>query len=782
MKIFSALTRKSFADVTRRPGRTILVILGILISVFGLSAVNFADSALGAAISYSHDTHLAPDIQFLVDRVSPSLASQLASVPNVQTVQFESTFSSRWRTTGAGQHVNIDIIGYADFRDVRLNTFQLTSGHLPGKGEIVLESSDRALSSFAVGDTITVEAPQGAVGLRVVESTRTIGALSAGFPTTALAYMSQDGLSSITGMNSMNTILIKASHTSDNRLHETARALAAVLHKNGVTVLNVRVVSDVIGASTISGILLVLRMVSLIALLLTSFLIINTMTTLVAEQTKVIGIMKAVGGIQGKILRSYLVSVGIYGAIGTTLGIGLGIAGGSAIATFIANIITIDLGSLQVPPGAILTSVLVGMGIPLLAALFPLWRGTRITVREAMAAYGVNSGGKQPGLFSRVARVPQTTLLGVRGLFRRRGRAILTLLALTLSGATFLAVQTTNGSVDGTITQLFNTYSFDVSSFTIPHSYSEMRTQVMALPNVARVEPIVFVEATTPWGVIEMTGLQPDTQLYHRQLISGRWFNANDTQALVISDAAASKGHLQVGDRLTFSSATNTASWKIIGIVHDVSNAGPGSLGAGLTNFANLNAFDGRPADLTTGLMIQAKDHTQSAVDLLANRVDETLSRLGVSPTTETQQQHIQRNQGQLQIIAVLLDAVAVNVALVGILGLPNTLTTSVLERRREIGILRSLGARGRQVAGVFWIEGMAFSLIAWIVAVLLGIPGAYVFVKLLSAVLLEIDFSFNPLTLVALLGFMLLVATVASIAPALGASRMRIAEVIRYE
>src|SRR5437588_11817551 len=431
MKIFSALTRKSFADVTRRPGRTILVILGILISVFGLSAVSSVEIVAGRSIKYAHGALLQPALRFLVDRVLPALASQLAAVPNVQTVQFESTFSSRWRTTGAGQHVNIDIIGYADFRDVRLNTFQLTSGHLPGKGEIVLESSDRALSSFAVGDTITVEAPQGGVSLRVVGSTRTIGALSAGFATTALAYMSQDGLSSMTGMKSTNTILIKASHTSDSRLHETARALAAVLHKNGVTVLNVRMVSDVIGASTISGILLVLRMVSLIALLLTSFLIINTMTTLVAEQTKVIGIMKAVGGIQGKILRSYLVSVGIYGAIGTTLGIGLGIAGGSAIATFIANIITIDLGSLQVPPGAILTSVLVGMGIPLLAALFPLWRGTHLTVREAIATYGVSNGhGKRSGAFSRLARIPQTTLLGVRSLFRRRGRAILTLLAL----------------------------------------------------------------------------------------------------------------------------------------------------------------------------------------------------------------------------------------------------------------------------------------------------------------------------------------------------------------
>src|SRR5438270_293474 len=350
-----------------------------------------------------------------------------------------------------------------------------------------------------------------------------------------------------------------------------------------------------------------------------------------------------------------------------------------------------------------------------------------------MAAYGVNSGGKQPGLFSRVARVPQTTLLGVSGLFRRRGRAVLTLLALTLSGATFLAVQTTNGSVNGTITQLFNTYSFDVSSFTMPHSFKEMRTQVMALPNVARVEPIVFVDANTPWGVIEMTGLQPDTQLYHRQLVAGRWFTANETQAVVISDAAASTAHLQVGDRLTFSTATNTASWKIIGVVHDVSSAGPGTLGAAITNIANLNAFDGLPTDLVTGLMIQAKDHTQSAVDLLANRVDAALSRLGVSPTTQTQQQNIQRNQGELQIVAVLLDAVAALVALVGILGLSNTLTTTVLERRREIGILRSMGARGRQVAAVFWIEGLAFSLLAWFVAVLLGIPAAYVFVNLLS-------------------------------------------------
>ena len=121
-------------------------------------------------------------------------------------------------------------------------------------------------------------------------------------------------------------------------------------------------------------------------------------------------------------------------------------------------------------------------------------------------------------------------------------------------------------------------------------------------------------------------------------------------------------------------------------------------------------------------------------------------------------------------------------VALVGILGLFNTLTTSVLERRREIGILRSLGATGRRVAAVFWTEGLALSALAWLLAIVVGIPASLAFVNLIAAVLIPISFAFDPVALLAMLIFTFVIATVASFIPALSAARVRVVDTLRYE
>ncbi|HEY0753899.1 MAG TPA: ABC transporter permease [Ktedonobacteraceae bacterium] len=151
--------------------------------------------------------------------------------------------------------------------------------------------------------------------------------------------------------------------------------------------------------------LLVMRVLSLIALLLTGMLIINTITVLVTEQMRIIGTMKALGGTRWTIMWGYLISVGIYSLVGTILGLAAGIGAGEQLAALFAGIIQLDPGPLQVSPWLLGVSMLVGLCLPLLAALAPLWQGTRITVREAMAAYGISAGsGKQTAL----AWVPQT--------------------------------------------------------------------------------------------------------------------------------------------------------------------------------------------------------------------------------------------------------------------------------------------------------------------------------------------------------------------------------------
>jgi putative ABC transport system permease protein len=268
--------------------------------------------------------------------------------------------------------------------------------------------------------------------------------------------------------------------------------------------------------------------------------------------------------------------------------------------------------------------------------------------------------------------------------------------------------------------------------------------------------------------------------MYQYHLIAGRWFHGDEPNALVISVVAASKLHLQAGEKVTFSDATDTATWTIIGEVSDQNNSLEG--GVGITTIDDLHSFEGVPANLAQGFMIQARDSSPQAVDRMANALDDTLTRAGLSPNIETDQQIVARNQNQFQVLTAILYSVSVIVALVGILGLFNTLTISVLERRREIGILRSMGGTGWRIAGVFWIEGISLATVAWIVAVIVGIPAAYAFVSLIGAVLVPLPFTFGPITPGIMLVFILVIATLACFGPALSAARVRVSEMLRYD
>ena len=175
-RLISASLRKSFADVTRRKGRTLLVVLGIFIGVFGLTAINTAEDALFAAITFSMSSQaIQPDILVDVDHLDPALLPTLQSVTDVRTVQYQTVFNTQWHVSQAPGHIDMAITSYPDLRHVPLTPFQLTSGRYPNAGEIVMEYGDLGLQQFNIGDTVTVDTAQGTAHLRVVGLARTPG-------------------------------------------------------------------------------------------------------------------------------------------------------------------------------------------------------------------------------------------------------------------------------------------------------------------------------------------------------------------------------------------------------------------------------------------------------------------------------------------------------------------------------------------------------------------------------------------------------------------------------
>ena len=290
-----------------------------------------------------------------------------------------------------------------------------------------------------------------------------------------------------------------------------------------------------------------------------------------------------------------------------------------------------------------------------------------------------------------------------------------------------------------------------------------------------------------------LMGLPADTQLYKPQVVAGHWLRTPGLNELIINDFAAQRLHLHVGDKVTVhTNATDTnqalqAYWTIIGIVHDVDevsgSANPeGRQGWAFTTLTNLNlTLRHEDADMAERLWLQARNHSPQALQVLGTRVQAALSQYDGAYYQPWEQVHAAET-GSFSIVYLLFSIAALLVAVIGLLSLSHTLAASVLERRLEIGILRSLGATSWRVGTVFFVEAMALAMIAWGVGIVLGIPGAYAILNLFSIYFGPVDISLQPLAILITFLLIIVVVILASFGPSLSASRVRIRGILRYE
>ena len=196
-----------------------------------------------------------------------------------------------------------------------------------------MEYGDVAIQPFITGDLVTVDTAQGTARLRVVGLARTPG-VNPATTDTARGYMREDALQSLPAFTDVATapplgplrlahIAVKV--TSITQVNATAHALGTLLQAHRVTVLGVSFPEPITAQlRQLDGIFTLVRVLALLAVVMSGILLLNTVTTLIAEQTAIIGTMKAIGGTRDTILRGYLCSVGLYSLLATIPGLGTG--------------------------------------------------------------------------------------------------------------------------------------------------------------------------------------------------------------------------------------------------------------------------------------------------------------------------------------------------------------------------------------------------------------------------------------------------------------------------
>jgi putative ABC transport system permease protein len=281
-----------------------------------------------------------------------------------------------------------------------------------------------------------------------------------------------------------------------------------------------------------------------------------------------------------------------------------------------------------------------------------------------------------------------------------------------------------------------------------------------------------------------MFGLPPKDAMYAADLRAGRWLTPGDSNATVITQRLAQEKGWKVGDRLTLSESSGSEEdWLVVGITYDpLANAAV---------FVPIQALQRQLGEFgkANTLWLQTRSQDAAALNATAQALTAYFEARSfeVAPGGvfgySTIMEIVERTSGGYSLILQLLAIMAVIIAVVGGVGLSGVLTLNVLERRREIGVMRSLGASSWRVIRLYIGEGVLLALLSWAIALPLSIPAAYGFATrgLSFALNQQLSYSFTPAGAVAWLLVVVVLAIVASAFPARSASRISVRESLAY-
>ena len=726
----SASLRKSITELTRRRARTALAVATLALAVASISLF-----AIPTLIDRSMQREArAEQLADLTVWMRPlalgdrELAA-LRALPNVTAVEPRNSVDAR--VLVGARRAPARVIGVRDFRAQTVDVVRLESGAPPGASGAMVDVQDAntGVYSGTTGDVATLVGAGGTTKLPITGEGRNIaGGEQVQDDNVVVLYASASTVAALSGDRGYGRLSFRLRDASPAAARTTVAAvrrhLGTVPGFAGFTDLpELRAAGDWPGKADTEEFGDFLSVITLLALLSALVLVSNTMTTLVAEQTREIGIMRAIGARARQVTLVYARTAAMLGAIAAVAGLALGIAISNLAAGYFGREFWAVDVSFGVDAAVVAASVLIGLLGPAIAALPAIRRGVRTDLPRALESTGSPAGGRGrlDRALQRVRFLPRTMQLGLRGVARRKRRSLATALIVALAVGNLLAVLGLAAAATETTRSSWDDHVDDVRIWTAGNAAFDRRAEraIRSTPGVREIQPALVTgaelggEEAVVWGVRQRP-------LFRHRVSAGRWFTAAEERArghvLVIERNLARVTGTQVGDRVALATGGGGARFRVIGVADNQQEEGT-ALFVPLTTVRELQR---EPGATTYWVKTSSPDH--ALVDRTATRLEDRLAALGYEIGSQikyvAKRDEIAANQTVTTSIAVL----GFLVVAISMVGLANAMTMSVIERTREIGVLRCIGARARDVRRIFATEAGALAVAGW----LFGIPLGY--------------------------------------------------------
>ncbi|HEX6237666.1 MAG TPA: FtsX-like permease family protein [Acidimicrobiales bacterium] len=712
-----------------------------------------------------------------------------------------------------------------------LNPFNLREGRAPeAPGEIVMDAASAESTGYRIGDSVPVQSEN------VAEEFTVVGI--AGFGTadspagSSYVLFTRDEAQRVVGEagRANDVLAVGEPGTTQAQVRDAVAAVAP----DGTEVLTGAEITEESQSDlreALSFLTLIFVPFAVVAVVVGAFVIYNTFSITVAQRTREMALLRAVGASRRQVRRAVLIEAIAVGVVGSAAGFVLGLG----LASIFVRLLGLIDTSLILTPGAVITALVVGVVVTVASALVPARRASKVPPLAAMREVAVDTSGRSllrlvagaavtglggaivvvgvateelasmgaglgavflgllllgPTLARPVGRLvgaPLARLRGTPGVLARNNavrnprRSASTAQALMIGVgivAFFLVINASlRASIDETLDESFRgDFVVDSGTFGLVGLPPEVADRVAEQPDVDVVAPFRFVPVEVGGEGTAVVGTDPGAfGLLDTRIVQGDGDLASG-EVVVESDTAEDEG-LAVGDRVTVDFLeTGERSLTVAGIYEPVSSTGP-TMGDYVVGLEEISAA--APTATDTQVFVGLTEGADPAA------VEPELERI-VEPFATAEVQSVDEFRdmiaGQLDFVLLFVLGLLGVAIIIALLGIANTIALSVIERTREIGVLRAVGmGRGQLRSAIRW-EAVIISVFGTVLGLAFGLLGGWALFQAMPA-----DEGFSAFDVPV--GLLVVVAVVAgalgmlaALWPAWRASRLNPLEAIHAE
>jgi len=794
--------RKVWRDIVRNKLRTLLVVLSIAVVVTAIGMIFSTNRLLSQQMTLAQEESQPSNAKLYLDKtIDSETLKSLSTLPGIANFEGSIETSIRWKRSldADWEQDRANLFARDDYENQIFDVLTLRSGEWPGVSTVDVEFNHvQAFGVPGIGGVIYFEVNKQPDSWTIAGTLRDPSQFPPPNAQVPTFYVTRDSMQRLAGSKDFNLIRFSVPQYTKENAENAVYEVKTKLRKLGVSVTYYEVqepqhhpMQDII-----NGIGLVLALMAVMSVGLSTFLVINTINSVIVQQVPQIGVMKAIGGVKREIVVLYLSFVGIYGLISLAFSVPIGAVGGYFLSNWLLSLLNVPPSQFELLGISLLFQIVAGFLAPLIAAIWPVLRGASITIREAMSNYGL--GATQYGtrqidrLLGRIHGLPRLAALPLRNTFRSLGRVMLTEITLIGAGALFLTVLSTGSSVTGTITSAMDSFGFDILLiFKDPQRINEITSLLETQPSVDHVEVWIWQDAkakipgaTGPGSEydIKLRGYPSDTMFFTPRIVAGENLTPESGQSMLVNQKLANDMGLKPGDEIALDlGKTRDSIWLISGLVEDLT-------ASQTTSYMHLDPLSAElnQTNKASVAEIKLKGFGKTAQDQGAaiKELQDFLTTQGIELAGSLGSvQQKEQAASQLGILITVLLVMTVLVAIVGSVGLSGTLSINVMERTREIGVMRAVGASSSDISLIFISEGLILGLLSWLIAIPISLGAAGVFVNVLGQVVgiaLRYYYSFTGIWIWLLIVSVL--SLLASWLPAMRATQISVAKSLAYE